>query len=210
MSKRSYVGDSAVYSRAKHQRLTQPHSGSVSTPVTESQLDPETQPGASSWPNDSPGLIMDGYAGDVSQANDSCPQSFDSDMIPTTSQLSPLTRTQESLLDWDPLADSQAEREALPSVLFKSVATRPTGASEQQLKDIMLSWYQQRVATLEAEIASYQSNVGRWRKLAISMAEQADDIGTTLNEAAMYGITDVVIPPPPPRFAYSPVDSDAD
>lgn len=56
----------------------------------------------------------------------------DSDMIPTTSQLSPLTRTQESLLDWDPLADSQAEREALPSVLFKSVATRPTGASEQR------------------------------------------------------------------------------
>ncbi|KAJ4463870.1 hypothetical protein C8J55DRAFT_567252 [Lentinula edodes] len=53
-------------------------------------------------------------------------------------------------------------------------------------KDIMLSWYQQRLDSLESELATYRAHLVLWRRLVGTMAERVNGISGVLTDAVMW------------------------
>lgn len=64
----------------------------------------------------------------------------------------------------------------------------------------MLAWYQQRLDSLESELAIHRAHLALWRRLVGTMAEQANDIGAVLNDAVMWGVNEIDMPPLPPEY----------
>ncbi|KAF9064120.1 hypothetical protein BDP27DRAFT_1426242 [Rhodocollybia butyracea] len=86
--------------------------------------------------------------------------------------------------------------------------SQPGSIDDTDMKDLDIVWYQERVAELEtenvqleAQLASYRARESLWNRLAVTMAEHASDVGDTLNEAVMWGVDQIKMPPPPARFA---------
>ncbi|KAJ4463861.1 hypothetical protein C8J55DRAFT_494173 [Lentinula edodes] len=67
-------------------------------------------------------------------------------------------------------------------------------------KDIMLAWYQQRLDSLESKLAIHRAHSALWRRLVGTMAERANDIGAVLNDAVMWGVDEINMPPLPPGY----------
>ncbi|KAJ3882462.1 hypothetical protein F5051DRAFT_394330 [Lentinula edodes] len=67
-------------------------------------------------------------------------------------------------------------------------------------KDIMLAWYQQRLDSLESELATYRAHLVLWHRLVGTMAEQANGISSVLTDAVIWGVDEIEMPPLPPGY----------
>ncbi|KAJ4492270.1 hypothetical protein C8R41DRAFT_832721 [Lentinula lateritia] len=88
-----------------------------------------------------------------------------------------------------------------PSPLLSQYQPMPVKESEHvDLKDVMLAWYQRHVEQLEDELKILRGQSSRWIRLAGTLSERADGISSILNDAIIWGIGDIDMPPLPEQY----------